>query len=198
MHPKLTKYWLVLVLCIFPHWAEAQSHPRIYITSAEKMNFLDRIEHSERVGEFVDELKVHLEPYVERHRTDPEWIVSRLQMYWKTRYKRVFVNGMDFSHGEGTAPVPTVRFSGSRDWATDYLRPELKDIIPYMDDERGLYLQNGKKEGQPWEWVHPSETGHIIEGINREILSLAEDAAFLYWINGDEKYAVFAFDIFMK
>ena len=198
MHSIKTKYWLVAVFCIFQFLAVAQDHPRIYITDAQKRDFLDRIDQSERVGEFIDELKAHLVPFVERHETDPEWIVSRLQMYWKTKYKEVFVNGMDFSHGEGTAPVPTVRFSGSRDWATDYLRPELKDIKPYMDDERGLYLQNGKKEGQPWEWVQPSETGHIIEGINREILSLAEDAAFLYWINGDEKYAVFAFDIFMK
>jgi len=198
MYSKLIKYWLVAVMCFIPIWAAAQNHPRIYITDTQKNDFLKGIEQSERVGEFMDELTVHIEPFVERHKTDPEWIVSRLQMYWKTKYKEVYVKGMDFSHGEGTAPVPTVRFSGSRDWATDYLRPELEDIIPYMDDERGLYLQNGKKEGQPWEWVHPSETGHIIEGINREILSLAEDAAFLYWINEDKDYAVFAFDIFMK
>jgi hypothetical protein len=146
----------------------------------------------------MDDLTARVEPYVERHKTDPEWIVSRLQMYWNTRYKEVYVKGMDFSHGAGRAPVPTVRFSGSRDWATDYLRPELEDIIPYMDDERGLYLQNGKKEGQPWEWVHPSETGHIIERINREILDLAEEAAVAYWITGEEKYAVFASDILLK
>jgi hypothetical protein len=198
MHSKLKKIWLVAVSCIFPLWTAAQIHPQIYITNEEKQDFLDRMEQSERVGEFMEGLTTHLEPYVERHKTDPEWIVSRLQMYWNTRYKEVYVKGMDFSHGEGRAPVPTVRFSGSRDWATDYLRPELEDIIPCMDDERGLYLQNGKKEGQPWEWVHPSETGHIIEGINREILDLAEDAAFKYWISGGEKYAVFASDIFMK
>jgi hypothetical protein len=67
-----------------------------------------------------------------------------------------------------------------------------------MDDERGLYLQNGTKEGKPWEWVPASETGNIIEGINREILNLAEDAAFLYWLTNENKYAVFASDIFMK
>ncbi len=198
MHVNNNKYWLLIILCLFQLLAVAQDHPRIYITDAQKKGFLHRIEESERVGVFMDELKAHVAPYVDRHQTDPEWIVSRMQMYWKTNYKKVFVNGMDFSHGEGTAPVPTVRFSGSRDWATDYLRPALEDIKPYMDDERGLYLQNGKKEGQPWEWAPPSETGHIIEGINREILSLAEDAAFLYWISGDEKYAVFAADIFMK
>jgi hypothetical protein len=145
----------------------------------------------------VLKLKTDLEPYVARHRSDPAWIVSRLQMYWKTKYTRVYVNGMDFSHGEGRAPAPTVRFSGSRDWATDYLQPALEDVLPYMDDERGLYLQNGAKEGKPWEWVHPGETGHIVERINERILNLARDAAFLFWLTGEEKYAVFATDIFM-
>jgi len=176
----------------------AQIHPQIYVTNAQKEAFLQRMESSEKANEFVEELKNKLEPYVKRHHNDPEWIVSRLQMYWKTKYSKVFVNGMDFSHGEGTAPVPTVRFSGSRDWATDYLQPELKDVKPYMDDDRGLYLQNGAKKGQPWEWVQPSETGHIIERINERIMTLAEEAAFLYWLTDEQKYAVFARDIFMK
>ena len=176
----------------------AQGHPRIYTTNEQKQDLLKRIKNSGKVSGFIDELKAKLDPYVIRHQNNPEWIVSRLQMYWKTKYSKVYVNGMDFSHGEGTAPVPTVRFSGSRDWDTDYLRPKLEDVKPYMDDERGLYLQNGKKEGKPWEWIKPSETGNIIEGINREILDLAEDAAFLYWLSGEKKYAVFASDIFMK
>ena len=192
------KSFLLSIFCLIQMLGTAQRHPEIYITDAEKAFFLDRLKDSERVHHFVEDLKSHIQPYVLRHQTDPEWIVSRLQMYWKTKYKKVFVNGMDFSHGEGKAPVPTVRFSGSRDWATDYLQPALEDIKPYMDDERGLYLQNGKKDGQPWEWVKPSETGHIIERINREILNLAEDAAFLYWITNDKHYAVFASDILMK
>ena len=191
----VTFFWLFIFVLQFE--TMAQTHPEIYITNSQKENFQKRLLNSKNAREMVDEMKVYIEPFVERHKTDPDWIVSRLQMYWKTKYKRVFVNGMDFSHGEGSAPVPTVRFSGSRDWATDYLQPELEDIKPYMDDERGLYLQNGAKEGKPWEWVKPSETGHIIERINREILDLAEDAAFLFWLTGEEKYAVFASDIFM-
>ena len=192
------KYWILLVFCLFQFVGNTQTHPRIYINEIQKEDFQKRIESSEKVDEFIKELKNDLEPFIVRDQTDPEWIVSRLQMYWKTKYKKVFVNGMDFSHGEGTAPVPTVRFSGSRDWATDYLHPDLEDIKPFMDDERGLYLQNGKKENRPWEWVHPSETGHIIERINERIIQLAEEAAFLYWLTDDEKYAVFANDIFMK
>lgn len=172
-------------------------HPRIYTSGAQREAFLQRMESSEKVRATVGKIQTDLEPYVARHQADPAWIVSRLQMYWKTKYARVYVNGMDFSHGEGQAPAPTVRFSGSRDWATDYLVPALEDVLPYMDDERGLYLQNGAKEGRPWEWVHPSETGHIVERINERILNLARDAAFLFWLSGEEKYAVFATDIFM-
>lgn len=196
MHFNRIKYGLVVLFCFCHILATAQNHPRIYITNSQKNEFLDRIENSEKVGGYIGKLKADVDPYVEQHVNDPEWIVSRLQMYWKNKYKEVYVDGMDFSHGAGKAPVPTVRFSGTRDWATDYGRPRLEDVLPYSDDERGLYLQNRKKEGHPWEWVKPSETGHVIEGINKKILSMAEEAAFLYWVYGDEKYAVFAYDIF--
>ena len=191
------KFLFVCLFCFIQVNGMAQDHPRIYFRNQEKQNFLQRLDTSEKVKDFINELENRLAPYVKRHGTDPDWIVSRLQMYWDNKYEEVYVKGMDFSHGEGKAPVPTVRFSGSRDWATDYLVPDIEDVKPYMDDERGLYLQNGEKEGKPWEWVHPSETGHIIERINEKILALAQDAAFLYWLEGEEKYAVFASDIFM-
>ena len=175
-----------------------QSHPRIYISENQKSIFLERLKKIDKVRESVEAMKLKVDPYVLRHKSDPQWIVSRLQMYWKTKYKRVYVNGMYFSHGEGQAPVPTVRFSGSRDWATDYIVPKIEDVQPYMDDERGLYLQNNKKDGKPWEWVAPAKTGNIIERMNENILDLAENASFLFWLTNDEKYAVFASDILMK
>ena len=198
MQNKLLLFFSINILIFTQFPGNAQNHPRIYTGKLQKQQLIDRLENSKKAEAFVDELKSHLNLYVDRHQSEPEWIVSRLQMYWNTKYTKVFVNGMDFSHGEGEAPVPTVRFSGSRDWATDYLQPDLEDVKPYMDDERGLYMQNGKKDGQPWEWVKPSETGHIIERINERIMTLAEEAAFLYWLTGEQKYAVFAFDIFTK
>lgn len=196
---SLTFIAFVYICCsFFYNAAVAQDHPRIYITNDAKSEFLKRIETQENVSEYIADIHSNVDEYVDRHLTDPEWIVSRLQMYWKTKYQRVYVKGMDFSHGEGSAPVPTVRFSGSRDWDTDYVVPDIEDIMPYMDDERGLYLQNSEKPGKPWEWTHPSETGHVVENINKKILELAEEAAFLYWLEGEKKYAVFAMDIFMK
>lgn len=175
-----------------------KDHPRIFVSAEQKAGFQTRVEQSARVQHLIKAMQAHVAPYVDRHQTDSMWIISRLQLYWKTKYTRVYVNGMDFSHGEGEAPVPTVRFSGSRDWATDYLQPAIEDVLPYMDDPRGLYLQNGAREDSAWEWTPASETGHIIERINDQILRLAEEAAFLYWLNGEEKYAVFAADILMK
>jgi hypothetical protein len=174
----------------------AQSvHPRIYVTDNKKEQFADKLASVEWAKESYEKLKAGVEPYVDRHQTDSEWIVSRLQMYWDTHYERVYVKGNAFSHGTGHAPVPTVKFAGHRDGATDYQMPSLEDTQPYMD-EKGMYLQNLKKEGQPWEWVHPSKTGRMIGPMNARILTLAGDAAFLYWYTGEEKYAVFASDIF--
>ena len=62
-----------------------------------------------------------------------------------------------------------------------------------------MYLKN-HKTGE-MEWVHPSKTGHIIENMNDKIMALVEDAAFLYWLTGDKKYAEFAapvYDTYMK
>jgi hypothetical protein len=171
-------------------------HPRIYITPDRKDAFAAKLQSAAWARDSYAGLKANVDPYVDRHRTDPEWIVSRLQMYWDTHYERVYVKGSAFLYGKGSAPVPTVKFAGHRDGATDYLMPSLEDTQPYMD-AKGMYLQNRKKEGQPWEWVHPSKTGRMIGPMNERILSLAADAAFLYWFTGEERYAVFAADIFL-
>ncbi|KAA6343050.1 hypothetical protein EZS27_009242 [termite gut metagenome] len=171
-------------------------HPRIYITDGKKKQFADKLQSAEWAQQSYEKLKSRIDPYVDRHQTDPEWIVSRLQMYWDTHYERVYVIGNKYSHGTGHAPASTVKFAGHRDTATDYLMPSIEDTKPYMD-EKGMYLQNRKKEGQPWEWVHPSQTGRMIGPMNDRIMGLAADAAFLYWYTGEEKYAVFASDIFL-
>ena len=190
---------IFLLLCLASALVSCQqqsSHPRIYITDGKKSAFTHKLQTVDWAKQSYDKIKSGVDPYVERHQTDPEWIVSRLQMYWDTHYERVYVKGNAFSHGTGRASVPTVKFAGHRDWATDYAMPSIEDTQPYMD-EKGMYLQNLKKEGHPWEWVHPSKTGRMIGQMNNRILSLAADAAFLHWYTGEEKYARFASDIFL-
>ena len=169
--------------------------PSILISNAQKDALKNKIAHNAWAETMYQHIAQSVQPYVDRHVDGPDWIVSRLQMHWKTHATRTFVNGQVWSHVEGRAPVPTPRFAGARDWATGYASPALEDLIPFCEDERGLWLQNRQKPGQPWEWVHPRETGHIVEGINERIMGLAEQAAFLYWYTGEDKYARFAADI---
>ncbi len=170
-------------------------HPRIYGTDETKAALQAKIENNEWAASIYQSICDSVDPYVDRHADDPEWMVSRLQMHWKTKYAKTYVNGSHWSHGEGEAPVPTVRFAGERDWASEYIRPKLEELQPYADDERGIWCRNGSKEGKPWEWAPYRDTGQMIESINANIVGLAEKAAFLYWYTGEEKYAQFAGDI---
>ncbi|WP_216785338.1 heparinase II/III family protein [Cellulophaga sp. HaHaR_3_176] len=174
--------------------AQKSKHPRIYTTNEAKPEFLNSIKNIDWKKSLVDKKIKNLEKYLNHVENDSTWLVSRLQMNWKTKHHKVFVKGGDFDHSEGNAPVPTVRFSGTRDWASEYSTPNLEDVEPYFDDPRGYYLAHKKTKVK--EWVHPSKIGFAIEGINRKIMSLVEDASFLYWVTGDKKYAEFAKPVF--
>ncbi|WP_212635270.1 heparinase II/III family protein [Pseudozobellia thermophila] len=173
-----------------------QGYPRLYITQQEKKALEKTIKREAWAQEVLKGIHNRIDEHVERHINDPEWMVSRLMMYWKTKATKVYINGIYYSHADGEAPVPTVRFTGSRDYTTNYAMPDLEDILPYMDDERGLYLRNKTKAGNPLEWVEPSKTGGIIHRHNQKIMGLARDAAFVYWLENDASFAKFAFDIF--
>ncbi|MEQ8580466.1 MAG: heparinase II/III family protein [Marinoscillum sp.] len=202
------KSWMVVLVLLLPaavsqaqpgESGARENHPRIYVSGVAAKDFARSVQKTKWKAEIIAKKKEEIDQYMERCAADPEWLVARLQMNWKTKHDKVYLRGGDFSHSEGEAPVPTVRFSGTRDWATDYMRPPLEEIAPYFDDERGMYLRH--RETKEMEWVHPSKAGHIIEGINRNIMAIAEDAAFLYWYTGEEKYAALAlpvYDTYMK
>ncbi len=174
----------------------AQGYPRIYITDDERAGFEEILKNEAWAERIVAGLHARIDRYVEEHTTRPTLMPSRLQMHWKTKSSNIYIKGITYSHADGEAPVPTVRFSGSRDNTTNYMTPAIDEVTPYMDDPRGIYLRNKTKEGHPFEWAAQAETGGIIEKINERIMELARDAAFLYWLEGDERYAKFAFDIF--
>lgn len=100
----------------------------------------------------------------------------------------------NWDRGEGDAPVPTVRMPGMRTWNKYYNVP-LEDRQPYNEtgDMLGLNRQN---PSAPPVLVPYKESGHMVRGNNVEILTLAENAAFVYWVTGEEKFARFAADIF--
>lgn len=130
-----------------------------------------------------------------------DWLSSRLQMYWSTQATDVFVSGEAFSHvGGGQAPVPTVKYNGTRSNASSYNRPRLEDIVPYDDDEQGSVTYINRSTGR-MERTHPSKTGCNIASVNRQILGIARDAARIYAATGDVRYGDMAFgvfDVFMR
>jgi hypothetical protein len=172
-------------------------HPRLLVDAAHgRADLQALLARDPQAARRYEAIVARVRPYVERHRTDPAWIVSRLQMYWQSHGTRVFVKNGVYDHVEGHAPVPTVRFTGTRDAATPYFTPQLDDVKPYMGERDLLWLQNRDAPGHPWEWVSQAKSGRIVEAINLRIAGLARDAAFLYWATGDDAYARFAYDIF--
>ncbi|MDE3740997.1 heparinase II/III domain-containing protein [Maribacter polysaccharolyticus] len=176
-----------------------REHPRLISSKTNKENILKAIDGSEEIKQSYRTFKGKIAKYVTQYKSDPEWLSSRFQMYWKSHATNVYVDGEYYSHEDGQAPVPTVRFTGQRDYVTDYKTPKLEDVKPYWEDKKGIYLQN--KNSGKWEWVHPSKTGRVIENINEKIMGIARDAALIYFIEGDVDYARLAthlFDVYMK
>ncbi|MFR9649169.1 MAG: hypothetical protein SNJ33_06720 [Rikenellaceae bacterium] len=196
-------YFLLAALAILmPQMANASSDDdkkiRIYPTLT-KGELVEKMESNAWAGEMLRQAHRETDVYVDRHTTDKEWIISRLQMYWKNHYTTPYFDGGVYTRAEGHAPEPTVRLTGAKDWASPYAKPALEDVKPYMEyNDEQIWLQNNSKEGKPWEWVDSGKTAHIIEGINVNIMNKAMYSAFIYWLTGEEKYAQFAYDIFTK
>lgn len=168
-------------------------HPRILTRSETKKELESLVKKEEWAKAIVEKTKAKLQPILENCRDNPDWLRSRLQMYWNAKSTQVYINGGKYSHAEGEAPVPTVKFIGGRGTPSEYKRPKLEDVKPFMDDPKGLYLQN--KTTGVWEWAAIPATSGITASINREILSIARDAAFIYWYQEDKKYADLAYSI---
>lgn len=140
--------------------------------------------------------KAKVDPYLLKVKAQPDWLYSRLQMYWTTHATDVYVNAETFDHpGGNRAPVPTVKFNGTRGGASAYSRPPLEQVTPYDDDQEGSVTEINRTTGAI-EKVHPSKTACNIASINHQIMSIAKDAAAVYKATGDTMYARMAFDVF--
>lgn len=170
------------------------THPRYLTDGNGKYKTLKLIEEEAWAKDIFDKLKQRTDVYVNR---GPEWLTSRLQMYWKTHASEVYIKGENYDHAGGEkAPFPTVMFSGARNHVTNYERPRLDDVNPYQESSQGMSLRNKTLDGINFEWVNIAKTGNIIQSINVEILNIARDAAFLWWMTGEQKYADLAVSVF--
>jgi len=126
---------------------------------------------------------------------DRMWLVSRLQMHWATHATQVFIRGEEQAGvGGDRAPVPTVKFDGTRGTAALFNRPALKDVRPFDDDSLGRVHFISRATGKT-ELAEPAKTGRNISNVNLQILRLALQAAERYASSGDERYGRMAADV---
>lgn len=188
---------LLIAVCIGSIWTlKAEEHPCMYASASDKASIQHKVANEAWAKEAFQKIRERVEKYADRHVTDSRWIISRLAMYWKDgeRYTQCYLKKQNWDRGEGNAPVPTVRMPGMRTWNKYYNVP-LEDRQPYNEsgDMLGLNKQN---PSEPPVLVPYKESGHMVRGNNVEILTLAEQAAFIYWVTEEEKFARFAADIF--
>lgn len=149
----------------------------------------------------LSKLKQRVDPILVKVERQPDWLYSRLQMYWKTHATDVFIVSEAFDHPGGErAPYPTVKFAGTRGIESKYNAPKTEELVPYDDDEAGNVTFINKRTGKK-EKAHPAETGTNISSVNQRIMDWARDAARLYSASGDKRYAEMAlgvFDTYMK
>ena len=162
------------------------THPCIVTTPSQKESTLKLVEENEWARKVVEAMRANVDRYADK---GEDYLSSRLYMNWKTQAKDVYIRGEWFSHvGEERAPVPTVMFSGARAGATGYARPGIDERLPYADETKGVYMKNRNLPGLPLEWVRPDKVGTQIEAGNVDIMRCARDAAYLWWLTGEEKY----------
>lgn len=149
----------------------------------------------------ITKLKAKIENVMSQVDKQPDWLYSRLQMFWKTNASDVFVNGEAFAHPGGErAAEPTVKYNGTRGFESQYNRPKLENLVPYDDDEQGNVTYINKVTGK-MEKTSLAKTGCNIAGVNRYIIGIARDAARIYAATGDMRYGQMAakvFDVYMK
>ena len=174
-----------------------QTHPRVLTTPAGKQETWKLIKKEEWAKDVFNKLKERTEVYTNLTDAQPAWLLSRLAMYWKSHATEVYVKGETFDHAGGEkAPYPTVRYTGTRGTAATHGRPKLADVVPYDDEDGNVTFCNNALPDRPMESVHSSKTGRNIESLNCEILGNARDAAFLYWMTDEEKFAKLAAGVF--
>lgn len=189
----------LLILQGFPHslMAQALEHPYLIVNNKDKPAILEKIRTTQWAKNTFDALVEKLTPYVERHKTDAEWILSRYMMNWTPgKYYTDFYapKSLAVDSMEGNAPYPTVRVATHgrepvNAEGQDYRLPPIEEQIPY-DTLSYMNLINpstGQKE--------PVKPMALVEVINSRINQMAMEASIIYWLTGKEEYAKFAADI---
>lgn len=186
---------LALVSCQ-SNSGSTSSHPRLFVNNSQHKEIVKKIETQDWAKQSFESMRASIEEHVDRHQSDPEWITSRLSMYWKDgeRYTQCYLKNQNWDYGEGDAPVPTVRLPGMRTW-NKYYNVALEDRTPYNETGDMWGIDRTDPDADPV-LVPYKQSGHMVRLNNVEILSMAEKSSYIYWVTKDEKYAKFASDIY--
>ena len=171
----------------------AATGPQALTSADQHAAMVEKIQTAPWARELFDAMKNRVEIYADKVQDDPQWATARLAMNWDTHYTQAVTKGSRTIGGKGRAPIPTPRFTGARDWKTDYNLPPIDDRMPFNDQDGKIFLIN-EVTGES-EWVDPSITGHRIEQMNTDMMGLAQESAFVFWITGEKKYAELAASI---
>lgn len=127
------------------------SHPRYLTDSNSKSETLNLIEKEDWAKDIFEKLKKRTDLYANLTDAQPDWLLSRLAMYWKSHATDVYIKGETFDHAGGEkAPAPTVRYTGTRGTFATHGRPRLEDVVPYDDDAEGnVTFCNNALPGRP-------------------------------------------------
>ena len=154
--------------------ASSLSHPRLLISVEDRGEILQKIENEAWAKKVWESILLEIDPLVERHKSDSQWIVSRMSMYWKEgeRYTQCYIKKQNWDYGEGNAPVPTVRLPGMRIW-NNYINVPLEERLILSESGEMLGIDRSSDDKSPV-LVPYKETGQMVRANNNEILGLAE------------------------
>ena len=81
-----------------------QDHPRVLTTPEGKKETWKLIKKEAWAQDVFNKLKERTEVYTRRTESQPDWLLSRLAMYWKSHATEVYVKGRPCRRREGTCP----------------------------------------------------------------------------------------------
>src|SRR5574344_1947847 len=181
---KNLKIACLILLAAVTQLSAQDRYPHLLVHQDNKKAILEKRETQDWAKTIYTEMVQTVLPYVDRHQTNKEWILSRYLMNRVPgkRYTTVYSdnNGQRLIKWEGDAPVPTVRVntylrSPITKSGTSYRKPTITELVP-NDTSRLMHLYN--PETKEKEWVDPQA---YITTINGDINGLAQSAAIIYW-----------------
>lgn len=185
---KISRWILCYVLCAVGLAALASSHPRVYFKKSELPTLRQKAKDVKWAGDILQRWHKGVDNHVVRHKSDPSFIISHLQMHWEEgkRYTRFYTEGNFIPRREGNAKYPTIRPPYARSWGNGIKSGRWEDDPPYSDGTLRA------PDGSP---IPFERTGQAYENLNDWFLRLAYWSSIIYALEGDEAYAKFSADI---